>query len=193
MAGQTIFEREAECDGVYFVASGSARVVSGLSDGEDLILSHVEVGSFFGDLSCVGDSSGTARVLACEDTVVAVMDRGYFVATLKKFPDIAIKLIENMSSIIRHSNDRLAELVELSPEQRVYAELLRLATPSANDNTIWLIDPLPRHSEISGRAGTENQDVSLAVGALIRDGVARRRDNSLIIKDYPRLRMLRGL
>jgi CRP-like cAMP-binding protein len=112
---------------------------------------------------------------------------------LKEFPDLAIKLIDYLSAIIRSANQRLTQLVDPSPHQKIYAELIRLATPSTLEDGIWLIDPLPRHSEISGRAGTDNHDVSLAVGALIREGVARRRDNSLIIKDYPKLRMLRGL
>ena len=172
--------------------SGAAQVTNDTAGGNQIIFADVGVGNFFGELSCVGDSGRSARVIAKEDTVVAILSRSDFVALLKDFPGIAIKLIEYLSSIIRSSNQRLTDLVDPSPDQRIYAELIRLATPSTLEDGSWLIDPLPRHSEISGRAGTESQDVSLAVGALIRDGVARRRDNSLIIKDYPKLRMLRG-
>ncbi len=192
-ADQIIFERDVGGNGVYFVTSGGARVVNDAISGENITFADVEVGNFFGELSCVGDHGRSARVVAREDTVVAVLPRGDFIAILKEFPDIAIKLIEYLSSIIRQSNERVTELVDLSPDQRIYAELVRMASPSAHDDSIWLIDPLPMHSEISGRAGTESQDVSLAVGTLIREGVARRRDNSLIISDYPKLRMLRGL
>ena len=192
-AEQIIFERDVDSDGVYFVVSGGARVVNDAVSSEEITFADVEVGNFFGELSCIGDRGRSARVIARQDTVVAVLPRAEFVAILKEFPDIAIKLIEYLSSIIRHSNDRLTELVDLSPDQRIYAELIRLASPSAHDERVWLIDPLPMHSEISGRAGTESHDVSLAVGTLIREGVARRRDNSLIINDYPKLRMLRGL
>ena len=190
---QTIFERDVDSDGVYFVTSGGARVVNDAISGEDITYADVEVGNFFGELSCIGDYGRSARVVAREDTVVAVLPRGDFIAMLKEFPDLAIRLIEYLSSIIRQSNERVKELVDLSPDQRIYAELIRMASQSAKDDRIWLIDPLPMHSEISGRAGTESQDVSLAVGTLIREGVARRRDNSLIINDYPKLRMLRGL
>jgi len=190
---QIIFERGVDSDGVYFLLSGGARVVNDAVSGEEITFAEVEVGNFFGELSCVGDRGRSARVVAREDTVVAVLPRGDFVAILKEFPDIAIRLIEYLSSIIRRSNQRLTEFVDLTPDQRIYAELIRLATPSPHDDRIWLIDPLPMHSEISGRAGTERDDVSLAVGNLIREGVARRRDNSLIINDYPKLRMLRGL
>ena len=90
-------------------------------------------------------------------------------------------------------NERLTEFVDLTPDQLIHAELLRLAAPSLNDDRQWLIDPLPQHGAISRRAGTDGEAVSLAIGTLIREGVARRRDNSLIISDYPKLRMLRGL
>ena len=192
-ADQIIFERDVDSDGVYFIVSGAARVVNDAGIGEELTFADVEAGTFFGELSCVGDRGRSARVVAREDTVVAVLPSGDFIVLLKEIPDIAIRLIEYLSSIIRRSNERLTEFVALTPDQRIYAELLRLAAPSPKDDGQWLIDPLPPHSEISGRAGTDSEAVSLAIGTLIREGVARRRDNSLIISDYPKLRMLRGL
>jgi CRP/FNR family cyclic AMP-dependent transcriptional regulator len=189
---QVIFEKASEGDAVYFVVSGGAWAVNNATDGPEIICAEIEVGRFFGELSCVGDGDRSARVIAREDTLVAVFQHVDFISALKESPDLAIKMIELLSSIIRQSNERLTEVADLSPDQRVYAELIRLANPSTGEDNSWVIDPLPLHSEISGRAGTKSEDVSLAFGTLIREGVARRRDSSLIIKDFSKLQMLRN-
>ena len=192
-ADQTILERNEEGEDVYFVAAGGVRVRNDSIGGGEISLADVEAGNFFGELSGIDDRGRSASVVAREETVVAVLPRGDFVAVLKESPDTAVKLVEHLSSIIRSSNERVSQLVDLTPNQRIFAELIRLASPSPDDDGIWLIDPLPMHSEISGWAGTDSQDVSLAVGTLIREGVVRRRDKSLIISDYPKLRMLTGM
>jgi CRP-like cAMP-binding protein len=192
-AGQTIIERHDTRSEVYFVVSGIARVVNYLADGREVVLADVGTGSFFGELSGIDCLGRSAYVVAREDTVTAALGSADFLALLRECPDAALKLIQHLTSIIRAANERVSALVDLSPHQRIYAELVRLANPSPAGDGSWTIDPLPMHSEISGWAGTNSEVVSLAVGNLIREGVARRRDKSLIIHDFPRLRMLTGI
>jgi CRP-like cAMP-binding protein len=192
-AGQTIIERDENRSEVYFVVEGTARVVNYLADGREVVLADVGAGSFFGELSGIDCLGRSAFVVAREQTVAAVLGSDDFMDLLRDCPDAALKLIHHLTSVIRSANERVSALVDLSPHQRIYAELVRLANPSAVGDGSWTIDPLPMHSEISGWAGTNSEVVSLAVGTLIREGVARRRDKSLIIHDFPRLKMLTGI
>lgn len=192
-AGETIIERDDVRPDVYFVVEGTVRVVNYLADGREVVLADVSAGGFFGELSGIDCLGRTAFVVAREDTVAAVLGSDEFLELLHDCPEAALKLIQHLTSVIRSANERVSALVDLSPHQRIYAELVRLANPSAAGDGSWMIDPLPMHSEISGWAGTNNEVVSLAVGTLIREGVARRRDKSLIIHDFPRLKMLTGV
>ena len=103
---------------------------------------------------------------------------------------IAVGLLQNFVNIIRSMNDRVYSLSTLTPNQRVYAELLRIAQPNTRGDGSWVIELAPAHSELASWAGTEKAEVANAIGGLVRDGILERKNKSFYIKDHARLRML---
>jgi len=81
-------------------------------------------------------------------------------------------------------------LSTLGAVHRIYAELLRLAEPPAEDGNSSEIRPLPVHSDIASRAGTTRETVARAIGDLDRREIVRREGHALVILDYEGLQDL---
>jgi|TARA_B100000315_G_scaffold115437_1_gene105990 CRP-like cAMP-binding protein len=188
-----IMERDDDARDVYFIVNGSVRVMNYVGDDREVTLAELEAGAHFGELSAIGPRGRTARVIGKDDSVIAVMSREEFLATLVEYPRVALRLLHQLADIIHIMNQRVSTLSTLAPRQRIYLELLRLAVPDPKANGNWLIEVVPNHAEIAGWAGTDKQEVALAIGALAREKILERKHKAFVIKDRSKLRMLASI
>ena len=184
---------EDRTEDIYFIVSGRVRVLNHLADGSECLLAELGVGDCFGELSAVDSQAHSAEVVGHETCLVAALPTATFRGLLVEFPEVALRLIDQLSAMVRAMNARVATMANLSPRQRVYAELLRLAAPSPNGDGSWVIDRVPTHDELACAASAAKQDVAMAIGALARDGLLERRHRSLVLRDQPRLRVLANM
>jgi CRP/FNR family cyclic AMP-dependent transcriptional regulator len=187
---QVVLERSDPDRDVYFIAHGAVRVMIFLGNEREVNLADLQTGDHFGELSAVDGKERSARVVGSEHCVIAVMSRKLFLETLRQFPDVALRLIDNLAAIIRAMNQRVTALSTLSPRQRVYAELLRIAEPNPQADGSWMIPKVPHHDDLAAWSGADKPDVAGAIGLLVREGVIERRNRSYLIKDHGKLRYL---
>lgn len=191
--GDIVFEREDDSRDVFFVVRGSVRAMNFLGSEREVSLADLPVGSHFGELSAVDNRERSARVVANEPAVIAALARDDFLAMLHAHPQVTVKLLGDFASIIRTTNQRVFSLSMLTPRQRVYLEILRMAEPNPKGDGSWLIEIVPNHNEIASWAGTDKLEVANAIGSLVRDGVLERKFKSFIIKDHTRLKSLASM
>ena len=191
--GDIVFEREDDTRDVFFVVRGSVRAMNFLGSEREVSLADLEVGTHFGELSAVDNRERSARVVANEPAVIAALARDDFLAMLHEHPQVTVKLLGDFASIIRTTNQRVFSLSMLTPRQRVYLEILRMAEPNPKGDGSWLIEIVPNHNEIASWAGTDKIEVANAIGSLVRDGVLERKFKSFIIKDHTRLKSLASM
>src|SRR5205085_2383151 len=82
---------------------------------------------WFGDLAAIDRRPRSADVVATSSSLVAVLPAPKFLALLAAHPTIANTLIAHLVMNIRELSDRLFDLSTLGVQNRVDAELLRLA------------------------------------------------------------------
>jgi CRP-like cAMP-binding protein len=83
--------------------------------------------------------------------------------------------------------ERVIELSTLGVQNRIHAELLRLAADAGVlDNTARL-SPAPTHAEIASRVSTNREQVTREFSALARGGLLRKERNALVVLDVARL------
>jgi len=109
---------------------------------------------------------------------------------MRNSPVVAFNLLKRFTNIIRDLNPRVTVMSSLSPHQRVYNELIRIAEPDTSGDGNWIIYDVPNHSELASFVGSDKQVVAQAIGSLARDGVIERKHKNLIIRDYNRLQRL---
>lgn len=74
--------------------------------------------------------------------------------------------MRELARLLRQSTDRIMDLSTLGANNRVHAELLRLARSDAGDGRRATISPIPSHSEIASRVSTTRETVARALGDL---------------------------
>ena len=190
---QTIVDRDDESTEVFFIVSGEVKVMDFLANDQEIALAELGAGMSFGELSAVDNSKRSARVTAIAPTLVGRLEATDFRKMLMQCPGIALMLLKRFAGVIRTLNTRITALSTLSPHQRVYYELLRMAEPQASGDGSWIIHYLPKHDEIASWSGTSREDVAMAIGHLARESIVARKHKSLIVKDHSRLQMLLNL
>jgi len=172
-------ERE---DGVAFEAL--------VDEGTPMTLVEMGRGDTFGELSAIDGRMRSARAVALEPALVAVLDGASFMTLVHDEPTLAIALLRRVAGYLRNSNQRMYNLSTLTAKQRVYMQLVRLAEVNPDTPSQWMINPLPSHSDIAFWAGTKRETVAAAIGWLAREGVVMRQNRALIIRYPSRLKVL---
>jgi CRP/FNR family cyclic AMP-dependent transcriptional regulator len=190
---QVILVRDDCSRNVYFVASGTVRVTGYSEDGGEHALGDVAAGEMFGELTAIDGDDFSAHVVGDEDCTIGILSKQDFRAILAELPQVTLRLLDDLANFVRGAGAAKSAAPTVTPRQRVFAELIDLAVPSPIGDGSWLIDTMPNHDELAGRSGTEKTEVAMAIGTLARDGIIERKHRTLVIRDYPRLRMLANM
>jgi len=184
---EVIIDRQADSRDVYFVVSGRVRIVNYSLSGREVTFDDLKAGEHFGELAALDSQPRSANVLALENTTVATMSHETFRNLLLEHPEVALHIMERMARIIRTSTERIMDLSTLGANNRVHAELLRLAQPCDDDDNVAVIKPIPIHGDIASRVSTTRETVARVLSDLSRSGLVKRENDRLIVRDVDKL------
>ena len=190
-AGQEIIIREDKNSDLLFVTKGKVRVVIYTLSGREVTLDDIEAGSFFGEMAAIDKEPRSASVIALEPSEIAFLPAERFEEGLKKESQVALRIMHRMSMIIRHANERIVELSTLGANNRIHAEILRLARKKGIEkNGKIYISPIPVHSDIAARISTVRETVARAMSDLAKQGIVIRENGALVVQDVKRLEQM---
>lgn len=183
-AQEQIIDRGSDSRDVCFIVEGRVRVVNYSLSGREVTFDDVGAGGYLGELSAIDGAARSASIVALEDVTVAFMAPGIFTRVVTGTPEIALKVMTRLASIVRSATGRIMDLSTLGANNRVHAELLRLAKPNLRQDNTAVISPIPIHGDIASRVSTTRETVARVLGDLGRDGLVIRQENCLFIKDF---------
>ncbi len=186
-AGEQIFDRHGVTKDVFFVSRGKVRIVNYSLSGREITLDDISQGGHFGELAAIDGQPRSASVMALVDSLIVAMKPHDFLTSLEKYPSMARKVMEEMTRIIRNSTERIMDLSTLGANNRVHADILRLAYANKTGDNTADIRPIPLHGDIASRVSTTRETVSRVMNELARMKILRRGKESLIINDIRRL------
>lgn len=185
---EQIIDRQSETRDVFFIVSGTVRIVIYSLSGRELTLDDLHAGQFFGELAAIDGHPRSASVMAVADTVIAALPYEAFVQLLRDEPDLAFQVMRRLASIVRTSTDRIIDLSTLGANNRVHAELMRLARlAGVADDGQAVLKPIPVHADIAARVSTTRETVARVLNDLARRGTVRRERDALVIVDVDAL------
>jgi CRP-like cAMP-binding protein len=91
---------------------------------------------------------------------------------------------------VRSNTGRIMDLSTLGANNRVHAELLRLAKATLKPDNTAEITPIPIHGDIASRVSTTRETVARVLSDLTRQGIIEKRGHSLMVLDYERLEQM---
>lgn len=180
---EQIIDQQSDSRDVYFITRGRVRVVNFTISGKEVALEDLNEGQYFGELAAIDGLPRSSSVIALKDADIAKMSPERFQTVLKMHPDVALKVMRNLASIIRTSTERIIDLSTPGANNRVHGELLRQAAASASADNTAIIKPIPVHSDMASRASTTRETVARVLSDLSKKGIVKREKDSLVICD----------
>ena len=188
--GQRIISRDAGDSDVYLIVSGHIRVTSFSASGRQVGYGEMHTGQWFGDFAAIDGLSRSADVDAIEETLVASMSPVLFRSLLHAYPDVCDSILRRLVACVRELTDRVYDFSTLGVQNRLHAELLRLAKQAGITGNSVRLDPAPKHSDIAGRISTYREQVSRELSEMAKQGLVQRSESALVIPDVARLERL---
>ncbi len=187
--GDVLVESGAKRNEVFFVIRGEVRIVQE-DTGINVVFSKVGEGGWFGEIAAIDKGVRSANVFALTDGMVAVADRALFINLILEHRQIAVNVLESFATVVRSSNQRLAEVSSFSGVQRVYLKLLELVDDKPTKAGTWLISDMPNHEQLSAMASTSKETVARALSQLQKTDTAKRSPGKLEILNLHEMRKM---
>jgi CRP-like cAMP-binding protein len=100
---------------------------------------------------------------------------------------VAERVMRGLAALVRQLSDRVIDLSTLGVQNRVHAELLRLAQQAGVVDNRARLEPVPTHAELAGRISTNREQVTRELNALRREGLLAKDGKALVVPDVARL------
>ena len=186
-ANEQIFDRHSKARDVFFVIRGKVRVVNYSLAGREITLDDNSEGEYFGELAALDGQPRSASIMALTDCMIVALSPVQFVRVIERHPKVALRALRRLSQIVRKSTERIMDLSTLGANNRVHADLMRLAEAGDKKDNTAIIRPIPVHGDIASRIGTTRETVARVLNDLARRGIVKRTKDALVVSDMARL------
>ena len=182
-AGHRVISRQTPGQDVYLIIAGRVRVTSFSASGRQVTFRDIPAGDWFGDFAAIDGLSRSADIVAIESALVAAMPPAIFRDLLHNHPAVCDRMLNRLVTSVRELTERVFDLSTLGVQNRVHAELLRLAREAGIRGNVAHLDPAPKHAELASRVSTYREQVTRELSALVKQGLLQRTGHALVITD----------
>jgi CRP-like cAMP-binding protein len=186
-AGEPIVDYLDSSDDVFFVTAGEASVTIYSLAGKAVSFRTLGPGDMFGEYAAIDGEPRSASVEARSDCLIASMSGKEFRKLLETQPVVAHAVLKGLVRNARGLTKRVYEFSTLAVNNRIQAELLRLASLAPREGKGARIEPAPTHAEIASRISTHREAVTRELNRLAKIGVIVRQNGTLFVRDLDRL------
>jgi len=157
--GEVIFQEGSQGDVMYVIRKGRILIKREHAGGRTIALTEMGPGDLFGELAIFDKEARSATAECIEKTNVVALTSGDVSRVLTRNPEIAVKLLQQLSKRIRAANSRIGDQYFQSTEGRIVNVVLGLAEQQ-NGNVMAGSFVRANQSEIAQLASTSRETVS---------------------------------
>lgn len=111
---EILFQKGDEGNSLFVILSGLVKIVTQDVDANEVILNKVGSGEIIGEMALLDYEPRSAGVVALEKTSALELSREDFMQIMKAQPNLALSLIRNLSSRLRHNTSYIEKITEMS-------------------------------------------------------------------------------
>lgn len=183
--GQTVYAPGETREALFLLKRGRVQIYRLSADGKKLVLSTVEPGTVFGDMTLTGQRMLDSYAEAAEDSMLCVMSQHDLEALILEYPTVGVQLVRLLSAHVRELEDRLEESSLRDVPSRVAAALVRIQAQQGG--TVAMT-----HQELADIVGTHRETVTRTLGDFRDRGLIALQRSHIDIIDPEALRVLAG-
>lgn len=109
--GDTIFREGDMGNEMFIIQSGKVKITKQLKDGVEKTLVILGPGDFFGEMAVIDKDVRSANAVAIEAARLIALDEEVFEMHMQTNPKIVKKILKNLTSRLRESNQQIANLM----------------------------------------------------------------------------------
>lgn len=186
--GEMIFQEGSIGSALYVVAQGQVRIYTASDHGQELSVSIMRDGDFFGEMALLDGLPRSASAQAMCRTVCLTLHRDAFLHNLSVCPPIAVAVLEAMALRLRRTTHHAEHLASKSATQRVVGHLLdlnqRYGVPVAGGSMIGL---RLTQDDLASMTGTTRETVNRVLSHLRDQGLIRVQRAQISLLNLPAL------
>ena len=184
-----VLEGDCSMKALYLISSGTVQVYMTGVDGRETILSFLERGDFFGEMSLIDGEPRSASVRSVTDAQLMIIHREPFLTLIRQTPEIAMSLLSEMSKRLRKANKQIGSLSTMSVSGRVAGTLLNLMEERGmrihtdNGQMVTVIHNRPTQQQLADMSGTTRETVSRICSLLVKANAIAMTGKDIVIFD----------
>jgi CRP-like cAMP-binding protein len=185
---ETIFHQGSEGDVLYLIVRGQVRIYMVSQLGQELSVKIFRDGDFFGELALLDGQLRSASAQAMRPTQTLTLHRRAFREAVRTLPEIAVLVLEELSSRLRRTNTYVEHLAGHSAPQRVVRTLLDLADQHGiGIGRATHIDLHLTQDDLASLAGTTRETVNRVLSGLREQGLIQIERARISVLNLPQL------
>lgn len=159
-------------EALFVILEGSVKISSYTSDGREIVLSILNKGAFFGEMSLLDMRPRSATVTTMEDAKLLQIRRRDFGPLLLQKPAMTVKLLGEVVSRLRRTSQALERISSMDVPHRLYAHLAdHCQRFGQSEKDGWFSTVLPTHQLLADQLSTSRETISRAISALKKEGI----------------------
>lgn len=178
--GQTVVNAGDRSDYVYFVLTGSLKVVVSDEDGREVILSILGQGELFGEMGMFDEQPRSASVIAVVASDLVMISKNEFRQIMQDNFDIAWRIMCNLAERLRNADRKIESLALMDVYGRV-ARLLIDMSEDVDGQTV-VVRKISKQ-DIAKMIGASREMVSRVMKDLGQQGLIEETTRGILLRD----------
>ncbi len=168
-------------DSLYVILTGRVRVYLSDEEGKEVDLNILGAGEYFGELAAIDNFPRSASVVTLAECRFSVVSKKEFDSCLTKNPQIAVRIIDELSTRFRSMTENVKSLALMDVYGRVARTLINLAAES--DEGKLVIKQKLTQQDLANMVGASREMVSRILKDLTRGGYITVKNKYITIQE----------
>jgi len=169
----------------YIIFSGKIKITKLNNDGNEVILSILGTGDFFGEMSLLDHNKRNANAIALEDIELLTIVRSEFLEVLHKNTAFTFNLLKTFAIRLRSADIRVKSFFLDDAQQKVLMMLFDMCEKMGiKKGKDIILHEMPNQTDLANLTGISRETLSRIVKKFEMNDVIKREGKDIIIPDY---------
>lgn len=184
--GNILFSEGEPARALYILADGEIDLIKAAADGREQLIRKVLPGENFAEAAVFSGICYPATAIARCDSNVVIIEKSRLIAFIKRSPEVSLKMMGSMSTLLRHLNTTIERLSLRSVESRLAEFLIKKHMEVGK----LKIDIGMKKCELAFQLGTISETLSRTFKKMSKKGIISVSGNTINIKHLSKLKEL---
>jgi CRP/FNR family transcriptional regulator, cyclic AMP receptor protein len=169
----------------YIILAGKIKISKLNSDGNEVILSILGPGDFFGEMSLLDQNKRNANAVALEDLELLTIERSEFLDVLHKNTAFTFNLLKTFAIRLRTTDIRIKSFFLDDAQQKVLMMLYDMSEKMGiRQGGGVILKDMPNQTDLANLTGISRETLSRIIKKFEMNGIIERDGKDIRICDY---------